>query len=651
MAADLHITLDGTPVPVYLGENTTLALNAAERAAASEAVALAAAGPNYANTGAGLAATSEGDTFAVEDGGIVTIYRHDSGPTATELRVLATTAALASPDPGKGVSLAKLEDGRNAQQAFDRLIALGGVDATLFGSLQEAVTHAEDNDLGFVMLGPGRTEITSKVIQASHGIAIIGATQTSPKQTGSGDYKPSQLVWKGGAEPMFSTTVTYGMFANLTVLNEGNGSEVATDFLECNSGSQGYTLRDVTFLVVGSASAFTRSIIRSNGNRLGYTVVERVDFKSAAPKFIDIDGQGTSNGLTWIHHKGCTFDASAADATIVYVKDETIESVTFDQYCTFISNSPGADLTIVDTTDTPATVTIANLIVDTCELDQGPAGDADWRYFKLVNVPNFIFNRTHVNGGGGTRSALGCLQNSNLTQCVGNYFSRMGIAFEEALPFNSGGTTAIAVADTITGATSGTTATVQRVVLTSGSWAGGDAAGYLAVKSATGPFISGENLDVGGSTNLATTTAALTSTANVGANFSDASNSENVFTNRSMGVERLTYAATINMSLKHGNTRHHVFEVDVTDDAANFTLTFRNQSGYARPVPGTLFTYIVRNKSGGNLTANRIRFSAVFKTAGTVTNPANGFSRCLTFMWDGTSAVELYRSTADVANS
>src|SRR5690606_26774193 len=70
-----------------------------DAAAASEAVALAAAGPNYADTAAGLAATSEGDTFAVEDNGIVTVYRHDSGPTATELRVLPTTAALASTDP------------------------------------------------------------------------------------------------------------------------------------------------------------------------------------------------------------------------------------------------------------------------------------------------------------------------------------------------------------------------------------------------------------------------------------------------------------------------------------------------------------------------------------------------------------------------
>lgn len=71
------------------------------------------------------------------------------------------------------------------------------------------------------------------------------------------------------------------------------------------------------------------------------------------------------------------------------------------------------------------------------------------------------------------------------------------------LTFTSGGTTEIAEGDTITGATSSATAVVKRVILTSGSWAGGDAAGRFIVYSQTGTFGS-ENLDVGASTNLAT---------------------------------------------------------------------------------------------------------------------------------------------------
>ncbi|TKD50589.1 hypothetical protein [Sphingomonas baiyangensis] len=58
-----------------------------QAAGVSAAVALTAAGPNYANAAAGLAATSVGQSFAVFDGiNTVTIYRHDAGPVATVLR-------------------------------------------------------------------------------------------------------------------------------------------------------------------------------------------------------------------------------------------------------------------------------------------------------------------------------------------------------------------------------------------------------------------------------------------------------------------------------------------------------------------------------------------------------------------------------------
>lgn len=57
--------------------------------------------------------------------------------------------------------------------------------------------------------------------------------------------------------------------------------------------------------------------------------------------------------------------------------------------------------------------------------------------------------------------------------------------------------------DIITGATSGATAMVERVVLQSGDWGGGDAAGYLTLSSITGTFVA-ENLDVGASSNVAT---------------------------------------------------------------------------------------------------------------------------------------------------
>lgn len=76
--------------------------------------------------------------------------------------------------------------------------------------------------------------------------------------------------------------------------------------------------------------------------------------------------------------------------------------------------------------------------------------------------------------------------------------------FGETLAFTSGGTTEIEEGDTIVGATSTETATVDRVIVTSGSWAGGDAAGRLIISAKSGT-LQAENLNIdGGASNVAT---------------------------------------------------------------------------------------------------------------------------------------------------
>jgi len=62
------------------------------------------------------------------------------------------------------------------------------------------------------------------------------------------------------------------------------------------------------------------------------------------------------------------------------------------------------------------------------------------------------------------------------------------------------GTIALVDGNTITGQTSGATATIKRVVLESGSWSGNDAAGRLIFASVTGTFQAGENLRIGSTT-------------------------------------------------------------------------------------------------------------------------------------------------------
>lgn len=93
----------GTGFSVRPGENTLQAAASAltaegwaDAAALSAATAEAAAGPTYASTAAGLAATTSGQAFAVDaGGGLVSVYLNSSG-TAVLQRTLATTGALAA---------------------------------------------------------------------------------------------------------------------------------------------------------------------------------------------------------------------------------------------------------------------------------------------------------------------------------------------------------------------------------------------------------------------------------------------------------------------------------------------------------------------------------------------------------------------------
>lgn len=62
------------------------AQSAATTSQAASATALAASGPNHPSTEVGLAAVSLGQTFAVDEGRWIGVYRKDAGPVATLLR-------------------------------------------------------------------------------------------------------------------------------------------------------------------------------------------------------------------------------------------------------------------------------------------------------------------------------------------------------------------------------------------------------------------------------------------------------------------------------------------------------------------------------------------------------------------------------------
>lgn len=110
------------------------------------------------------------------------------------------------------------------------------------------------------------------------------------------------------------------------------------------------------------------------------------------------------------------------------------------------------------------------------------------------------------------------------------------VALGREVAFTSGGVYTMVEGDTITGATSGATAVLARVALRSGTYAGGDAAGYLFFASQTGVF-QAENLNVGANLNVATiasNAAAITLLSGgryefVNANFTGSTNTKRMY--------------------------------------------------------------------------------------------------------------------------
>lgn len=90
---------------------------------------------------------------------------------------------------------------------------------------------------------------------------------------------------------------------------------------------------------------------------------------------------------------------------------------------------------------------------------------------------------------------------ADLYKSTSSGWVQVPLGFE--LSFDSGGAYVISEGDVITGATSGATATITRVVLESGSFQGEDSTGRLIFASQTGTFQS-ENLNVGANLDVAT---------------------------------------------------------------------------------------------------------------------------------------------------
>jgi hypothetical protein len=99
----------------------------------------------------------------------------------------------------------------------------------------------------------------------------------------------------------------------------------------------------------------------------------------------------------------------------------------------------------------------------------------------------------------------------------------------------------------------------------------------------------------------------------------------------------VTYSAAITFDASSGS----VFIVTATNGVA-FSI-----EAPIKLVVGQRITAVIKNSSGGALGA--ITWNAIFKKTA-FTSPANGFSRSIEFVYDGTNLVQVFQGATDVPN-
>lgn len=108
--------------------------------------------------------------------------------------------------------------------------------------------------------------------------------------------------------------------------------------------------------------------------------------------------------------------------------------------------------------------------------------------------------------------------------------------------------------------------------------------------------------------------------------------------NNSLITKIVTYTTPMTFDMETGER----FSITATNGTA-FTINAPTNTGAI----GAKLDVIIRNAAGGAL--GTATWNAVFKMP-TWVQPANGFSRSVQFVWDGTNWVETFRSAADVPN-
>lgn len=148
------------------------------------------------------------------------------------------------------------------------------------------------------------------------------------------------------------------------------------------------------------------------------------------------------------------------------------------------------------------------------------------------------------------------------------------VTMTREVAFTSGGTNEITEGETLTGATSGATAVVRRIQLTSGSWAAGTAAGWFTLSGQVGNFVA-ENLNAS-TAGLNQATIAGNSAANAlqpdGKLDWDKSNFANP-----RGAERVYGADGVNMGWEFDGTYFAFIRTGMTNDKPQHVIVHKSK--------------------------------------------------------------------------